>query len=71
MAPIMHELPEEIVLAREEYRLQHAVLEAALDVLDRLPGADVDGAVRLQLETALHMLLRRIWPYLDELDDQD
>jgi hypothetical protein len=71
MAPIMHELPEEIVLAREEYRLQHAALEAALDVLDRLPGADVDGAVRLQLETALQMLLRRIWPYLDELGEQD
>jgi hypothetical protein len=69
--PLVYELPNEIVLTREEYRLQHAALEAALDVLDRLPGADIDGAVRHQIETALQMLLRRIWPYLDELDGQD
>jgi hypothetical protein len=39
MVSSLHELPEEIVLAREEYRLQHAALEAALDLLDRMPGA--------------------------------
>jgi hypothetical protein len=71
MASPVHELPEEIVLTREAYRLQHAALEAALDVLDRLPAADVDGVVRRQVENALQMLLRRIWPYLDDLDEQD
>jgi hypothetical protein len=71
MASSVHELPEEIVLTREEYRLQHAALEAALDVLDRQPTADADGRIRAQIENALQMLLRRIWPYLDELHEQD
>lgn len=71
MASSVHELPSEIILTREEYRSQHAALEASLDVLDRLPGADADGTVRLQIENALQMLLRRIWPYLDEIDEQD
>lgn len=71
MWPPVHELPEEIVLAREEYRVQHAALEAALDVLDRVPSADVDGAVRRQLERALRAMLRRIWPYLEELDEPE
>jgi hypothetical protein len=56
---------------REEHRLQHAALEAALDVLDRGPATGADLAARLQIETALQSLLRRIWPYLDELDDKD
>ena len=66
----LHELPAEIVLSREEYRLQHAALEVALDVLDRLPAADGSGAARRQIEAALRMLLRRIWPYPDELDGE-
>jgi hypothetical protein len=71
MSPPVHELPEQIVLTREEYRLQHAALEAALDVLDRLPATGADHAARRQIEAALQPLLRRIWPYLDELDDTD
>jgi hypothetical protein len=67
----VHELPEQIVLTREEYRLQHAALEAALDVLDRVPTADAEHTARRQIETALRLLLRRTWPYLDELDDTD
>ena len=71
MSPPVHELPEEIVLTREEYRLQHAALEAALDVLDRVPGTAVENAALGPIEAALRSLLRRIWPYLDELDDTD
>lgn len=71
MTEPVHDLPEEIVLEREEYRLQHAALEAALDVLDRVPGSDPDDVARHQIEIALQLLLRRIWPYLDELDEQD
>jgi hypothetical protein len=71
MTSPVHEMPEEIVLTREEYRLQHAALEAALDVLDRVPTDDVLDAARQQIEIALQLLLRRIWPYLDELDEQD
>jgi hypothetical protein len=57
--------------AREEYRQQHAALEAALDVLDRFPVADADGTIRSQIEAALQLLLRRTWPYLDDLDDSE
>jgi hypothetical protein len=71
MSSPVHELPEEIVLTREEYRLQHAALEAALDVLDRVPTTDDADAARGQIEAALQSLLRRIWPYLDDLDDTD
>jgi hypothetical protein len=67
----VHELPEQIVLSREEYRLQHAALETALDVLDSMLEADVGNVARAILEGALQSLLRRIWPYLDELDDTD
>jgi hypothetical protein len=67
----VYELPDEIILAREEYRQQHAALEAALDVLDRFPVADADGTIRGQIEAALQLLLRRIWPYLDDLDDSE
>jgi hypothetical protein len=67
----VHELPEQIVLTREEYRLQHAALEAALDLLDRMPAPDVENAARGQIEAALQSLLRRIWSYLDELGDTD
>lgn len=67
----VHKLPESILLSREEYRLQHGALEAALDLLDRHPETDDGGAVRGQVEGALQMLLRRIWPYLDELDDME
>ncbi|QBI18477.1 hypothetical protein ER308_02110 [Egibacter rhizosphaerae] len=70
MSEPMHELPESIVLPREEYRLQHAALEAALDVFDRFPEVDQGGAARRQVETALRVLLRRIWPFLDELDGE-
>lgn len=70
MSEPMHELPDSIELIREEYRLQHAALEAALDVLDRFPEADQDATTRRQVETALRILLRRIWPFLDELDDE-
>lgn len=66
----MHEFPDSIELPREKYRLQHAALEAALDVLDRYPEADQEDAARRQVETALRVLLRRIWPFLDELDDE-
>ena len=69
--PPVHELPGEIVLTRDEYRVQHAALEAALDVLDRVPSADADGRVRAELERALTSLLRRVWPYLDELDEPE
>lgn len=65
----IHELPDSIELPREEYRRHHAALEAALDVLDRFPEADPAGTARQQVETALRALLRRIWPFLDELDD--
>lgn len=71
MTSPVHDLPEEIVLTREEYRLQHAALEAALDVLDRTPGPDHDTVARQKIESALRQLLGRIWPYLDELDEQD
>jgi hypothetical protein len=66
----VHELPDSIELARDEYRLQHAALEAALDLLDRFPEADPTDAARGQVEMALRTLLRRIWPFLDELDDK-
>jgi hypothetical protein len=39
MSEPIHELPESIELTREEYRSQHAALEAALDLLDRFPDA--------------------------------
>lgn len=67
----VHELPESIELGREEYRVQHTALEAALDLLDRIPEADADRSVRAQVEAALRALLRKIWPYLDELDNDD
>lgn len=71
MAAPLHELPDSIELTRDEHRLQHAALEAALDVLDRFPDTDVAGIVRAQVEAALRGLLRRIWPFLDELDDTE
>jgi hypothetical protein len=64
-----HDLPDSIELDRADYRLVHAALEVALGVLDRSPEADPDGVVRLQVERALRRLLRRIWPLLDDLDD--
>ena len=67
----LHELPASIALTREEYRVQHAALEAALDVLDRFPNADTGGTVRAQVQAALQGLLRKIWPFLDELDDSE
>lgn len=68
MVDPLHELPASIALRRTEYRAQHAALEAALDVLDRSPGADPDGAARVLIEAALKVLLRRVWPFLGELD---
>jgi hypothetical protein len=41
-----------------------------MDVFDRSPEGDQGGAARRQVETALRALLRRIWPFLDELDDE-
>lgn len=70
MTQPLHEFPEQIVLEREEYRLLHGALEAALDVLDRIAIDDTAQAARQHLEAALHLLLRRIWPYLEELDDE-
>ena len=64
----IHQFPDSIELTREEYRLQHAALEAALDVLDRVPEADPGHTARRLVEAALRNLLRRIWPFLDELD---
>lgn len=66
----IHELPESIELRREEYRLQHAALEIALDVLDRAPQADPSRMARRQVEAALRTLLRHVWPFLEELDDE-
>ncbi len=66
-----HELPASIALTREEYRIQHAALEAALDVLDSFPATDPAGTVRAQVEAALQGLLRKTWPFLDELDDSE
>jgi hypothetical protein len=60
-----------IELTREEYRVQHAALEAVLDVLDRFPHTDGAGTVRVQVEAALQGLLRKIWPFLDEVDDSE
>lgn len=37
MSEPVHELPDSIELGREEYRVQHSALEAALDLLDRIP----------------------------------
>ncbi|HVM15351.1 MAG TPA: hypothetical protein VM287_13620 [Egibacteraceae bacterium] len=71
MSEPVHELPQSIGLTREEYRAQHAALEAILDLLDRVPEADPAGTVRRQVEAALRALLRKIWPYLDELNDDD
>lgn len=65
----MHELPDTIELSRDDDRTQHAALEAAPDLLDRFPHTDPDGTVRRQVEPALRMLLGRIWPFLDDLDD--
>lgn len=62
MSEPMHELPDSIELTREEYRLQHAALEATLDVLDRFPEADQDAATRRQVQTAPRILLRRSGP---------
>lgn len=45
----------------------HAALEAALDIVDRVP--DASHGTRHLVEAALRLLLRRIWPYLDELDE--
>lgn len=69
MPDVFHELPDSIELTRAEYRTQHAALEVALDILDRFPDTDPAGTARSQLEAALRMLLRRIWPFLDELND--
>jgi hypothetical protein len=71
MSEPLHEMPASIELSRAEYRAQHAALEAALDVVDRFPEVDATGTVRDQIERALRGLLRRIWPYLEELDDDD
>lgn len=71
MSEPLHELPDVIELTRDEYRLQHAALEAALDALDRFPEADTVGTARGQVETALRALLRRVWPFLDQLDDDE
>jgi hypothetical protein len=69
MSEPIHEFPEAIELTRDEYRAQHAALEATLDLIDRFPDADPDGSVRRHAEAALRILLRRIWPFLDDLDD--
>jgi hypothetical protein len=71
MPDAIHDLPESIALTREEYRVQHAALEAALDVLDRFPATDPAGTVRALIEAALQGLLRKIWPFLDELDESE
>ena len=71
MVEPLHELPARIQLTREEYRSQHAALELALDVLDRVPEADPEGTIRTQVETALQILLRRIWPFLNDLDGDE
>jgi hypothetical protein len=41
----LHERPASIALTREEYRVQHAALEVALDVLDRFPATDTGGLI--------------------------
>lgn len=71
MVQPIHELPDSIELTQHEYRVQHAALEAALYALDRSPGADPDGRVRQRVESALGILLQRIWPFLGELDAND
>ncbi len=67
----LHEFPASIELDRDEYRAQHAALEAALDVLDRSSSADPDDAARALVQAALRSLLRRIWPLLDELNGEN
>lgn len=69
MSEPMHELPDSIELTRDEYRLQHTALEATLDVLDRFPQADPGDTARTPVEAALRILLRRIWPFLNEFDE--
>lgn len=71
MGAALHEFPESIELTREEYRAQHAALEAALDIVDRFPEVDLDGDVRSLAQAALRTLLARIWPVLDDLDDDE
>lgn len=68
MSGPLYELPESIELSREEYRAQHTALEAALNVLMRSPTVDPEGEVRRVVGAAHRRLLRRIWPFLDELD---
>jgi len=68
MAEPMHEPPDSIRLTRADYRVLHAALEAALHVLDRSPDSDPDGRARRRAEAGLNLLLRRIWPFLDDLD---
>ncbi len=70
MPDALQEMPDSIELTRAEYRAQHAALEVALDILDRFPDTDPDATARSQLDAALRILLRRIWPFLDELNDE-
>lgn len=67
----IHDLPDSIVLTRPEYRVQHAALEVALHALDSSPEADPEGRARHRVETALATLLRKIWPFLGDLDAND
>lgn len=64
----IHELPQSILLEREEYRGQHDALEIALDLLDQHSEIDRDGRAREALLMALSVLLHKIWPLLDDLD---
>ncbi len=67
MAEPMREPPDSIRLTRADYRVLHAALEAAC-TCDRSPDSDPDGRARRQAEAGLNLLLRRIWPFLDDLD---
>lgn len=62
--------PDSIELPREDYRRVNAALEVALDLLDRAGDNDRDGAARRQIESALSLLARRIWPELGSLDEE-
>ncbi len=65
----IHELPPSVVLDRKEYGGQHEALEVALDILDQHRQVDPDGTARGVVEAALSVLLRKIWPFLEDLDD--
>lgn len=42
-----------------------------MGLLNRFPEIDPDHSSRIVIDAALRTLLRRIWPLLDDIDDEE